>query len=109
MLLSHSGADATRLRLFPTYFLLRLVLRHQEACAEQGLDVATLANDDDCAVLRWLGQRAGLLPALLAEDLERIDALTDARGAALLLRAGRAAGVDLQILGPDPLQVAAGA
>lgn len=110
MRLSTTLGDAPRsISLFPSCSLRRLVLVHAPACAELGFDAAALAGEDDRVVVRWLHERAGLLPAALAEDLERIDELTDERGAAVLLSVTREAGLDLRSLGHDPLQVAAAA
>lgn len=110
MRLSSTLGDAPRsISLFPSSSLRKLVLLHRTACEDMGLDAAALAGEDDRVVLRWLHDRAGLLPAGLAEDLERIDELTDDRGAETLVNVAREAGVDLRALGHDPLQVAAAA
>lgn len=110
MRLSRSIADATRAaRLFPSYTLRRLVHQHREACVEMGLDAQAVDHADDVGVLRWLSDRAGLLPSALAEDLERIDELTDERGAAALLAVGSEVGIDLRGLGHDAVGVAAAA
>ncbi len=94
------------LRLFPSFSLRRLVQLHGEACRSHGLDPSDIAEADDSAALRWLHERDGLLPAHLAEDLERIEELTNEKGASTLLAVGREAGLDLRSLGVDPVQVA---
>ncbi|MDP2309924.1 MAG: hypothetical protein Q8P18_28155 [Pseudomonadota bacterium] len=110
MRLSSTLGDAPRsISLFPSSTLRKLVLVHAPACAEMGLDASALSNEDDSAVQRWLHAQAGLLPAALAEDLERIDELTDERGAAVLLSVALEAGLDLRSLGHDPIQVATAA
>lgn len=110
MYFTRAGTHAHRaVSLFPSYSLRRLVLLHQDACRDHGLNLASIGREDDSAVLRWLQERAGLLPAHLAEDLERIDELTDERGASTLLAVGRDAGLDLRSLGVDPVQVAVAA
>lgn len=100
-------ADAPRaIRLFPARSLQRLVRRHGAACAALGLATAELETADDDAVGRWLAERAGVLPASLVEDLERIDELTDDRGVATMIEVGARAGVDVRGLGLDPMEVA---
>jgi hypothetical protein len=94
------------LRLFPSFSLRSLVLQHGEACVSHGLDPSEIAEADDAAAVRWLHKHDGLLPAHLAEDLERIEELTNESGASALLAVGRDAGVDLRSLGVDPVQVA---
>jgi hypothetical protein len=110
MRLSRSVAHALpAARLFPSYSLRRLVFQHRDACIGLGLDATVVDQADDDGVLRWLQDRAGVLPSALAEDLARIDELTNERGAGTLLEVGREAGVDLRGLGLDPLGVAVGA
>lgn len=92
--------------LFPSYALRQLVLLHHDACFAHGLDPSALTDKDDAGTVGWLRQHDGLLPAHLAEDLERVEELTDERGASTLLAVGRDAGVDLRSLGLDPVQVA---
>ncbi len=100
-------ADAPRaIRLFPARTLQRLVRRHAAACAALGLATAELETADDVVVGQWLAARAGVLPAALVEDLERIEELTDDRGVATMIEAGDRAGVDVRRLGLDPMEVA---
>ncbi len=94
------------IRLFPSRSLLRLVLRHGAACVALGLDVAAIDGGDDVLVRRWLDDRAGLLPAALADDLERIEELAHERGATALQDAARRTGADVRGLGLDPVEVA---
>lgn len=94
------------IRLFPSHALQRLVLRHAAACETRGLDLAGVEGEDDGTVTEWLVQCAGVLPAALSDDLERIDELTTDGGAALLMEAGARSGVDVCALGLDPLEVA---
>lgn len=102
--------DAARVAsLFPSRSLRRLVALHRGSCEEMGLDPLALEQADDNVVLGWLRENAVLLPSSLAEDLDRIDDLTDERGAAALLAVGTEAGVDLRGLGHDPIAVAAAA
>lgn len=101
------NADVPRaVRLFPSTALRRLVNLHRGACVSAGLDVDAVAAEDDEGVRRWLEGRAGLLPASLADDLERIDELTDDSGADALIGAGSQAGVDVRSLGMDPVEAA---
>jgi hypothetical protein len=100
-------ADAPRaIRLFPARTLQRLVRRHAAACAALGLATAGLEDADDTTMGQWLAERAGVLPAALAEDLERIDELTDDRGVATMIEVGARAGIDVRSLGLDPMEVA---
>ncbi len=94
------------IRLFPSLALQRLVRQHAQACAATGLDVDAIEGKDDVLVHRWLHDRVGILPAGLAEDLERIDQLADDRGAATLLEVGATTGTETRGLGLDPLEVA---
>lgn len=99
--------DAQRaIRLFPSSQLQRVVLQHSEACAAAGLDVEGLDGEDDARVQAWLLASAGLLPAALADDLERIDELANERGTACLRGAAQRAGTDIRGLGFTPLEVA---
>lgn len=94
------------IRLFPSRALQSLVLRHGSACEMLGLNLADVHGEDDGAVTEWLARRAGVLPAALSDDLERIEELTTDAGAALLMEAGSRSGVDVCALGLDPLEVA---
>lgn len=103
-------ADAARtIRLFPRRSLARLVEAHRPDLDALGLASDGLARADDDDVLAWLHARAGLLPAALADDLERIGELTDDRGAQALLLAAGDQGLDARRLGGDPLEVAVAA
>lgn len=104
----YKGANRA-FRLFPSHALRRLVLAHRDACMDHGLDAAAVENANDTVVLRWLEERGGLLPADLADDLERIDELTNERGASTLVAVVREAGVELRSLGLDPVEVAVSA
>ncbi len=106
MHLSYSTHAHRAIRLFPSRSLQRLVYAHADACRALGLDVSGTRGQDDSAVQRWLAERASVLPAGLADDLERIEELADERGAASLLDVGTRAGVDLRTIGLDPLEVA---
>jgi hypothetical protein len=100
-------ADTPRaLRLFPSHALQRLVARHSAACVDAGLHLDALHGADDGTVSRWLHARGGMLPAALADDLERIDELADDRGASSLIEAAERLGGDARALGLDPLEVA---
>jgi hypothetical protein len=85
------------------------VLLHADACQQMGLDTAELGEADTNGVLRWLRERGGRIPASLAEDILRIDDLTDPHGADALLDVGREADHDLRRLGLDPVEVAVNA
>lgn len=106
MHLAHYPDTPRAMRLFPSRALQRLVLRHALACSTLGLDVGAVQGADDTAVTRWLAERAGVLPAALSDDLERIDQLTSDRGASALIESGARVGVDVCGLGLDPLEVA---
>ena len=106
MQLAHYPDTARAMRLFPSRALQRLVLRHASACSTLGLDLGAVRGEDDTTVSRWLAERAGVLPAALSDDLERIDELTSDRGASALIESGARAGVDVSGLGLDPLEVA---
>lgn len=106
MHLAHYPDTPRAMRLFPSRALQRLVLRHALACSTLGLDVGAVQGADDTAVTRWLAERAGVLPAALSDDLERIDQLTSDRGASALIESGARAGVDVCGLGLDPLEAA---
>lgn len=106
MQLAHYPDTPRAMRLFPSHALQRLVLRHALACSALGLDIAAVRGEDDSAVSRWLAERAGVLPAALSDDLERIDELTSDRGASALIASGARTGVDVCGLGLDPLEVA---
>ncbi len=106
MRLSAFADTARSIRLFPSSSLLQLVLRHRADCEEEGLDVDALDRHDDPSVQRWLQGCAGMLPAGLADDLERIHEVADDRGATALLDAVRRSGTDARRLGMDPLEVA---
>ena len=107
MQLAHYADTPRALRLFPSHTLQRLVLRHSLACSMLGLDLAAVRGENDSTVSRWLAERAGVLPAALSDDLERIDELTTDRGASALIASGKRAGVDVCGLGLDPVEVAA--
>lgn len=106
MRLSAFADTARSIRLFPSSSLLQLVLRHGADCEAEGLDIGALDRHDDPTVQRWLEGCAGMLPAGLADDLERIQELADNRGATALLDAARKSGTDARRLGMDPLEVA---
>lgn len=102
--------DAARtIRLFPPRSLARLVDTHRRDLDALGLAGAAPSGIDDGSVLAWLHERASLLPAGLADDLERIGELTDDRGAHALLLAAEDHGLDARRLGGDPLEVAVSA
>lgn len=109
MQLSHYPHAPRAMRLFPSRSLQRLVVRHADACTRLGLNVAAITGEDDPAVRRWLGERAERLPSALADDLERIDELTDERGANELVTVAAARGLDPGTLGRDPLEAAVSA
>ncbi len=94
------------MRLFPSRSLQRVLARHAADCAALGLRLDAVADEDDAAVQSWLRSRANLLPLGLADDLERIEDLTDDRGASALLDAAQRAGSNLRGLGLDPLEMA---
>ena len=106
MQLAHYPDTPRAMRLFPSRALQRLVLRHALACSMLGLDIGAVRGEDDTTVSRWLAERAGVLPAALSDDLERIDELASDRGASTLIESGARAGVDVCGLGLDPLEVA---
>lgn len=100
-------ADTPRvIRLFPSRSLQRVLARHAAECAALGLRLDAVADEDDAAVHSWLRSRANLLPLGLADDLERIEDLTDERGSSALLDAAHRAGTNLRGLGLDPLEMA---
>ena len=100
-------ADTPRaIRLFPARSLQRVLARHASECATLGLRLEAVADEDDAAVHTWLRSRANLLPLGLADDLERIEDLTDERGSSALLDAAHRAGANLRGLGLDPLEMA---
>ncbi len=94
------------MRLFPSRILQRLVLRHASACRAAGLDTSNIAVEDDAQVRAWLTARGQYLPTGLVDDLERIDDLTDDRGAAALTDIAMRAGLDAGSLGLDAMEVA---
>lgn len=99
--------DAPRaLRLFPSRALQRLVLRHAAACRAAGLETSAVNDADDATVRRWLDARGAFLPSALVDDLERIDDLTDDRGAAALADIAGRVGIDAGKLGLDAMEVA---
>lgn len=97
--------DAPRaIRLFPSRTLTRLVRQHAVACIANGLDVTEVDGEDDDTVHRWLLGCGGMVPAALADDLERITELADNRGANALQDAARRFGTHIHSLGLDPLE-----
>lgn len=100
-------ADTPRaIRLFPSHSLARLVLLHRQACTAAGLDVDAVDGESDDVVHRWLLGCGPLLPAALADDLERIGELADDRGAEAIQHVSRRFGTHVHSLGLDPLEVA---
>lgn len=98
-------ADTPRaIRLFPSRSLARLVLQHAAACTANGLNIEEVDGENDDVVHRWLLGCGGMLPAALADDLERIEELADNRGANALQDAARRFGTHLHTLGLDPLE-----
>ena len=96
-------ADTPRaMRLFPSRSLQRVLARHASDCAALGLRLDAVADEDDAAVQSWLRSRSNLLPLGLADDLERIEDLTDDRGASALLDAAQRAGSNLRGLVSHP-------
>jgi hypothetical protein len=94
------------IRLFPARSLQRLLARHAAECAALGPRLEAVADEDDAAVQSWLRSRANLLLLGLADDLERIEDLTDERGSSALLDAANRAGTNLRGLGLDPREMA---